>query len=382
MQIKPLYRDPATGYLVEAQSGDSLNTATVAVFNEYIALIQNTATNTCCAIVDYTAIPITSNNIPTNILRTSPSIDCIILESGNEGDTVLIAATHGKLYTTPTSIDYTTSDTLYLSNTGTITTIAPSLSNGDHWLVRVGRLVNHFQFIFDPQPPVDLTSGSGYTGDIPTLSANKWLWNDGNALFWKSIKASDIAANAAITSFNISTSSLEVGQSINTPSFTASYNETPTSCTLRDNVNNTLQTLTNVNSFSSNYNFIKSSPGSVSFTLDAVMSSESTANTNLNWYYRLYYGAAIGLTAPSDLEYNQLSSGFAGTFNVNAGTNEFIYISFPSSFGTPTFYVGGFEGGIKFLKTISYTNPYGVIISYDIYQSDNQGLGNTTVTIQ
>lgn len=381
MQIKPLYRDPATGYLVEAQPGDSLNTASVAVFNEYIALLQNTTTNTCCAIVDYTAIPITSNNIPSNILRTSPSIDCVILESGNEGDTVLIAATHGKVYTTPTSLTYTTSDTLYLGKDGLLTTVAPSLSNGDHWLVRIGRIVNHFQFIFDPQPPVDLTSGGGYTGDIPTLSANKWLWNDGNALFWKSIKASDIAANAAITSFNISNSSLEVGQSINTPSFTASYNETPISCTLKDSINNITQTLTNVNSFNSNYNFIKSSPGSVSFTLDAVMSSESTASVNLNWYYRLYYGTAISLTTPSSLSYNKLSSGFAGTFNVNAGTGEYIYISFPSSFGTPTFYVGGFEGGISFLETVSFTNSYGITTNYDIYQSDNVSLGATTVVV-
>jgi len=81
------------------------------------------------------------------------------------------------------------------------------------------------------------------------------------------------------------------------------------------------------------------------------------------------------------LSYNKLSSGFAGTFNVNAGTGEYIYISFPSSFGTPTFYVGGFEGGISFLETVSFINAYGITTNYDIYKSDNASLGSTTVVV-
>jgi len=81
------------------------------------------------------------------------------------------------------------------------------------------------------------------------------------------------------------------------------------------------------------------------------------------------------------LSYNKLSSGFAGTFNVNAGTGEYIYISFPSSFGTPTFYVGGFEGGFSKISTISFTNSYGITTNYDIYQSDNVSLGATTVVV-
>lgn len=384
MQVKPLYRDPVTGYLREAQSGDTLNTSTVAVFNEYVTLFNDATELTCCAIVNYTAIPINSVNLPGNLLRNEPSVDCIILQSGLQSETVLAGLTHGKKYKTSTSIAYTTSDTLYLGRDGKITTTKPSLIAGDHWLVEIGRLVNHLEFIFDPQSPIDLTANNGgYTGQIPDLapSPDTWLFNDGNAISWKKIKASDIAADAAITSFNSSQVSFEVGQQINTPSFTASYNEAVVSARLRDNQNLIWNVIGNSASFNSSYNFKLNTIGSVTFTLEVTLSSVLQKTLNLNWYYRKYYGASSSLTLISDLSYNNLSSGRASSFTVNASSNEYIYYVIPTSFGTPTFYVGGFEGGFHLDNTVDFVNDYGITINYSIYKSDNHSLGNTTVTV-
>lgn len=384
MQVKPLYRDPVTGYIREAQSGDTLNTSTVAIFNEYVTLFNDATELTCCAVVNYTAIPINSVNLPGNLLRNEPHVDCIILQSGLESETVLAGLTHGKKYQTSSSIAYTTSDTLYLGRDGKITTTKPSLIAGDHWLVEVGRLVNHFEFIFDPQPPIDLTANSGgYTGQIPDLapSPDTWLFNDGAALLWRKIKASDIAADAAITSFSSAQVSFEVGQQINLPSFTASYNEAVISARLRDSQNLLWNNIINTTSFSSVYNFRLNTVGSITFTLEATLSSILQSTLNFNWYHRKYYGTLTSLTLVSDLSYNNLSSGKASNFTVNANPNEYIYYAIPTSFGTPTFYVGGFEGGFHLDSTVDFTNSYGITTNYSIYRSDNHSLGNTTVTV-
>lgn len=385
MQVAPLYRDPVTGYLREAQSGDTLNTATQAVFNEYITLFVNTDVNTCCAIANYTAISLSSVTLPLNILRTVPIVDCITLESGSESDNVLVACTHGKLYNTPSNIIYTNSDTLYLGHDGKITTTPPSLVNGDRWSVIIGRLVNANQFIFDPQTPIDLTASSGgYIGNIPSTTGNPdtFLHTDGTTLDWRKVKVSDLAPASAITSFSCSNSILEVGQQINTPQFTATYNETAIAAQLIDNNNNVWQTLSNFATFNSNYNFKSNTPGTVIFTLQATLSETVSATFSLNWYYRKYYGTSSDLTNIPDLQYNSLASSYAGTFTVDALTGQYIYLAIPSVFGnSPTFTVGGFSGGFSKISTVNLTNTYGIVISYDIYRSDNVSLGSTTVTV-
>lgn len=82
------------------------------------------------------------------------------------------------------------------------------------------------------------------------------------------------------------------------------------------------------------------------------------------------------------LEGSALAGGRGRTFTVNAGAGEKIVYAIPSSFGTPTFNVGGFDGGFKKLQTLSFTNASGHTQNYDIWASVNAGLGNTTVTVK
>lgn len=82
------------------------------------------------------------------------------------------------------------------------------------------------------------------------------------------------------------------------------------------------------------------------------------------------------------LEGSALAGGRGRTFTVNAGAGEKIVYAIPSSFGTPTFNVGGFDGGFKKLQTLSFTNASGHTQNYDVWASVNAGLGSTTVTVK
>jgi hypothetical protein len=67
-------------------------------------------------------------------------------------------------------------------------------------------------------------------------------------------------------------------------------------------------------------------------------------------------------------------------FNVNAGdmaANQKIYYAAPESAGAPTFTVGGFVGG--FFLAQDGVSVGGV--PFDLWESDNVGLGVTTVAV-
>ena len=77
----------------------------------------------------------------------------------------------------------------------------------------------------------------------------------------------------------------------------------------------------------------------------------------------------------------ELSSSKSKTFTVNCGEGQHIFYCIPTSFGTPTFTVGGFSGGFNKVSTIQYSNIYGYVENYDIWKSTNSNLGNTTVVV-
>lgn len=177
---------------------------------------------------------------------------------------------------------------------------------------------------------------------------------------------------------NPSTTVYEIGSSVSGITFNWTYNkdcqsQSLTDCTLD---NNSVRSATYDTSFSTNK----------TFTLSASDEKTSTtASKSILFKYPKYYGVA---TTPSS--YNsafliglvkQLVDGRSGNFTVNAGSDQHIFFAIPSSFGTASFSVGGFSGGFSKVATILHTNASGHTCNYDIYKSDNSGLGNTTVTV-
>lgn len=226
----------------------------------------------------------------------------------------------------------------------------------------------------------NVSGGSG--SSLPTLVPNTFLFTNGAIDYWRPIYQSDIIPNPSITSFNTSPTIVEVGQSITTPAFTATYSQTPTSASFHDSIYSTPVTLSNVNSFNSFNTYLLNTVGSVTFTLAATFITTITTTTSISWLERLYYGHASSFVSVSALQNSSLVASRIGTHTITASTNEYIYFAIPANLGTPTFYVGGFAGGIDLLTTINVTNAYGNTLSYNIYQSDNVSLGIITVQIQ
>ena len=227
-----------------------------------------------------------------------------------------------------------------------------------------------------------VNNGSGGTS-LPTFVPNTFLYTNGSTDSWKPIYQSDILPNPSITGFSANTPSVEVGQTVALPNFTASYSQTPTSVTLYDSTYSTPVTLSTINSFNSTHTFTKTSVGSITFTLIAnFIPIPATATTTISWLERLYYGHVASFTNVSALQNSSLVLSRYGTYTITAGLGEYIIFGIPVNLGTPTFYVGGFAGGIDLLTTVNVTNAYSDTLSYNIFRSDNISLGTITVQIQ
>ena len=111
----------------------------------------------------------------------------------------------------------------------------------------------------------------------------------------------------------------------------------------------------------------------------------ASKSVSIQWLNGVYTGAAA---APAAIDSafirtltKSLQSGKGKTFTVNAATGAYIWYACPVSYGTPNFNVGGFDGGFGKVATLDYTNPSGYTESYQVWRSDNAGLGATTVKV-
>ena len=70
-----------------------------------------------------------------------------------------------------------------------------------------------------------------------------------------------------------------------------------------------------------------------------------------------------------------------GNITYNASSVQYCFFAIPSSFGTPTFTVGGFSGGFSLVDTITFVNSSNYSNTYNIYKSTQPNLGSFTATI-
>lgn len=176
----------------------------------------------------------------------------------------------------------------------------------------------------------------------------------------------------------------EVGQYFTHARFKALYDFSPVSVLLDDNDGNATKDVSATpGAFFSDGYFQKNSFGqTVTFTLTA---DGYTDTFPVKWAQRNYYGTgSAGSNSAAFI--TGLNSDVTDTidalFTVNAGATDKIYFAYRTGYGTPTFYVNGFEGGFTLVSTtISVTNPYGFTENYTLYESDNTGLGITSVEV-
>jgi hypothetical protein len=210
-------------------------------------------------------------------------------------------------------------------------------------------------------------------------------------LVFRRLFESDVDPTFAISSFATAPTTVEVGSSVVTPSFTAAYVRTPDTATLDDSEGTPQKNVVATPAaFTSNGTFVKTAlNATVTFTLGAsetASGGSDTANTTITWSPRTYWGVGVdGLSTEADIEAlanSALDNNRNRTFTVTPGVGEHIYYAYPASYGAATFTVGGFVGGFVLVSAaISVTNVYGVVENYRLYKSVNPNLGSTTVTV-
>lgn len=108
---------------------------------------------------------------------------------------------------------------------------------------------------------------------------------------------------------------------------------------------------------------------------------DKTKTVSLKFYNGIYYGKSNNTDYDAQLINSLtkvLSDSKNRTITVDASDGEYIYYCVPTRLGECNFDVGGFDK----VATIDYINSDNYTEQYDIYKSNNAGLGNTTITIR
>ena len=176
-----------------------------------------------------------------------------------------------------------------------------------------------------------------------------------------------------ITSISNNVGVVEMGRTINVVILSWTTNKTPVSLTVDgESVDANAESIQLNTTITSNK----------TFTVVATDERDATdtATTGITFYNGVYYGVGTETTDLLTLN-KKLQSGKGITFTANAADGQYIIYALPTRYGTPNFNVGGFDGGFSKLMTINFTNASGYTENYDVWVSDNTGLGNTTVKV-
>jgi hypothetical protein len=189
-----------------------------------------------------------------------------------------------------------------------------------------------------------------------------------------------------ILSFTASQTIYEKGQVLNSIGLTWSYNKDIESQTITGTgvvpptllVSDRSKTVT-LSGVSTNTTII--------LTADDVIADgnpSKTANINLQFLNKIYYGKAIHPGTINSafllgLSFSNLQSNRVSNFTVNTGANEYIWFALPEAYGVPTFYANGFEGGFVLENTFSFINASGHTENYRVYRSEYTNLGSTII---
>lgn len=116
--------------------------------------------------------------------------------------------------------------------------------------------------------------------------------------------------------------------------------------------------------------------------------ADSVSGAYIYWYQNIHYGVyATGSTLDGSFISSKLTNTFltgnkAITFNVTAGSGEYVWYAYRVLAGTPSFSVNDYNGGFQLAATgVAFTNASGFTEQYQIWRSDYPSLGSVTVVV-
>ena len=183
----------------------------------------------------------------------------------------------------------------------------------------------------------------------------------------------------AITKITNNVGTVEIGTVVNAPTVSWSLNKSPTKQTLE---RAELSTDSRAEILS---NLILSENKTFSLVVTDERGASDSATTSITFLNGVYYGVLENgaiIDSAAILTLTRKLQGSKGiTFTANAGATQQIIYAIPTRYGTPNFNVGGFDGGFAKATTFNFTNGSGYTESYDVWLSENVGLGSTTVKV-
>lgn len=199
----------------------------------------------------------------------------------------------------------------------------------------------------------------------------------------------DLLTAFAITGFAKTGASVVLaGAAIANPTFNASYNQAATAASLTDSDGNNDVIALPATAFLSPHTFTKTVYGATEvFTLHGTGpagTGTATASFTLSWGQAVYFGSILdpGGGGYTNAFITSLPSNVhlapAGTYAYNASALQSCFFCTRTAFGlTPAnFTVSGFPFACSMVATgVAVTNANGVVENYDVFRSDNIGLG-------
>lgn len=108
-----------------------------------------------------------------------------------------------------------------------------------------------------------------------------------------------------------------------------------------------------------------------------------TASTSVTFQWKRYWGIS-DLTALNNAQVlalgnGQLTNSLNATFNFDGLVDDYVFMCFPQSLGTPVFRVNGLIVVFEASQIASFTNSSGGVTVYNVYRSVNKLNGSVTV---
>ena len=178
----------------------------------------------------------------------------------------------------------------------------------------------------------------------------------------------------------------EIGDTVSNPRFTWSYNK----AIVNQNLKAGGSALPLDDQQAREYAYTGDITSNTTFTIaGSDNKAKSCSRTgSFNFKHKRYFGVA---EVPA--EYNSdFILGLSGkefctgrtksAFSLTAGAGQYYFYCFPATYGTPTFNVGGFDGGFELAATIDFTNASGNTTSFVIWKSENANLGTQSIIVK